>query len=169
MNNTRNYQNYRSLFSRKMKAMMADRAARASLEQAANTSSTLSKEPETVPAQDAYPLIPYIGVFTRDFTFLDEGNTNFVPLPSSSSPPSSTNDEVTTTKSGNEGGQATEKLVNYEKMELWGGLLLVLKKLQGQTCNIEGDLVIDNYLANFSPLTDNNLYHTSSSILQLER
>jgi hypothetical protein len=104
-------------------------------------------------------------VFTRDFTFLDEGNMNMVPVPSSPASPSSSSSSIADGGMAGSTEEGEEKLVNYEKMELWGGLLLMLKKLQGQRCAIESDLAIDNYLANFSPLTDNNLYRTSSSIL----
>lgn len=93
-------------------------------------------------------------MFTRDFTFIEEGNANTVPLPTAA-----------TVGSTGEQDDSDVALVNYQKMELWGGLLLVLKKLQSQNCTIEGDLVIDNYLANFSPLTDNNLYNASSILL----
>ncbi len=131
LSTTRNYQNYRSTFQQRMKELSIQecRSAHGGGENGDMASGST--------CTGSFPLVPYMGVITRDFTFLDEGNMNCL-----------------------ENG-----FVNYEKMELWGQLLCELRLLQRQPCTIECDLIVDNYLANFSPLTDNNLYNTSSSIL----
>lgn len=58
------------------------------------------------------PTVPYIGIFTRDLTFIDEGNTDFIEPDGANSP------------------KSREKRVNIQKLDMISGILDSIRPFQ---------------------------------------
>jgi len=78
-----------------------------------------------------FPLIPFLGMLTRDFTFADAGNPDYLS-----------------------GSNTRTGIVNPEKIYAWGSYLIILKNLQAQVCHIKANYPVDNYLTNLSFYSD---------------
>jgi hypothetical protein len=83
-----------------------------------------------------YPLIPFLAVYMKDLTFINDGNPHL-------------------TRSG---------LLNLDKMVRWGRILREIQLLQRQACPIEVDEVIHNYLLNINFLSEETLWNISSTL-----
>lgn len=104
----------------------------------ANASSTAEATTHTATAPElelAPPVIPFMAIYNKDFTFVEEQPTN----------------------------HANGK-VNHDKMQVVGGLLREIHLFQHQMSSIEAmesDPVVENYLANISYLSEDTLWSLS--------
>lgn len=81
------------------------------------------------------PLLPYLGVYLRDITFIDEGNTNYL-------------DEA-------------KMVVNFEKLCLIGEILHQIKRYQSEAFDILPDTVLQEFLHKVQILPEEMLYKHS--------
>jgi hypothetical protein len=82
------------------------------------------------------PTLPYLGVYLRDIIFIDEGNPNYV-------------------------GDKREGLINFEKLQLIGDVLVQLKKWQASGYFVEPNWVMREYLEKLLVLPEEMLYKHS--------
>jgi hypothetical protein len=83
-----------------------------------------------------YPLVPFLAVYMKDLTFLNDGNPHL-------------------TRSG---------LLNVDKMVRWGRILREIQLLQRQPCPIEVDELVHNLLINVNFISEETLWNISSSL-----
>ncbi len=97
--------------------------------------------------EEKFPFIPFMAVYTKDLTFINDGNSSFL---------GPTND-----KQGNKNGAA---IINFDKLVRWGSVLREIQLLQRQSCSIEVDEMVHNFLQNINFLSEETLWNISSAI-----
>jgi son of sevenless-like protein len=90
------------------------------------------------------PIIPYLGTYLSDLTFIDDGNPN------------------TIVEDGIE-------LINFFKQRLSAEFILEVQQYQQQGYNIDRDSAISNYLRQYQPLGEKELFDTSLEIEPREK
>jgi len=86
--------------------------------------------------RDKKPIIPYLVVFLRDLTFINDGNEERLPIPH----------------------KPDVKLPNFEKMLLLGQQILELESYRKVPYTLEEDLAITNALRNVNYLDEDTLH-----------
>eukprot|EP01090_Pellita_catalonica_P000186 TRINITY_DN10132_c0_g3_i2.p1 TRINITY_DN10132_c0_g3~~TRINITY_DN10132_c0_g3_i2.p1 ORF type:complete len:183 (+),score=41.07 TRINITY_DN10132_c0_g3_i2:231-779(+) len=105
-----------------------DKANRA-LKRSASTTAAAAKQHSTRYWTDAVPIVPYIGLFTKDFTAIDVNEAE------------------------------TNSLINCSKLRMWGETASVLLRLQDQDVScVPPDAVVENYLNNIYFLSTEKLH-----------
>jgi hypothetical protein len=83
--------------------------------------------------QNDLPVLPYFGVFLRDFTFIDVGNEDYIE----------------------------EDIVNYEKMQLIAEIVTSVKAFQNTQYYFPASGELHNYLQNISAFDEATLHKFS--------
>lgn len=95
-----------------------------------------AEEAEGEEQQVRYPLIPFLAVYMKDLTFINDGNSHLM-----------------------RGGH-----LNVDKMLRWGRILREIQLLQRQPCPIEVDELVHNLLININFISEETLWNISSSL-----
>lgn len=131
-----NYRNYRELYRRARETRSAEVAAAAATATAAaaaapSAGSAATEAPATQAILSAgVPIVPYVGLYMRDFTFVEDGNQTLL-------------------QNGH---------INFEKMMLWGKLLREMREMQRQPCAIQENAELCNFLTNLTVCSEDSLY-----------
>eukprot|EP01114_Cavostelium_apophysatum_P024062 TRINITY_DN928_c0_g1_i2.p1 TRINITY_DN928_c0_g1~~TRINITY_DN928_c0_g1_i2.p1 ORF type:complete len:460 (+),score=96.19 TRINITY_DN928_c0_g1_i2:146-1525(+) len=81
--------------------------------------------------QSRGPIIPYLGIFTRDLLFIEEGNPDWVG--------------------------DSKRVVNFEKLLLLGDVILQLKQFQDSSYNFVYDPILQDFLSKLQTLPEEML------------
>jgi hypothetical protein len=87
---------------------------------------------------DDPPILPYLGIYLRDLTFMDDGNPDYI-----------------------------EGLLNFDKIRMIGATLAEIKRYQNQPNLVisptDEDPLIYNFLVNLTIMDDESLFERSKS------